>query len=156
MSPQIFSLTPWFFPSHHPGAGLVSGEAAHPEDSTWRPDAVRPSAVRLPGGQERRREEEGPGRSAHLHDAPGLRQDAQGHREAQGTETDAPLKAFHSSRPALTHDFLSASCLPPARLQGSGGSHVGKGPSSDAGETCSSGQSWRRERIWRDEQSCFR
>lgn len=50
-------------------AGLVSGEAARPEDGTWGLNAVRPSALRLPGGQERRREEEGPGCAAHVHDA---------------------------------------------------------------------------------------
>lgn len=50
-------------------AGLVSGEAPRPEDGTWGLDAVRPSALRLPGGQERRREEEGSGCAAHVHDA---------------------------------------------------------------------------------------
>lgn len=49
--------------------GLVGREAARPEDGTWGLDAVHPSAIRLLGGQEWRREEEGPGRTAHLHDA---------------------------------------------------------------------------------------
>lgn len=69
-----------------PGSGLVGGEAAHAEDGAWRSAAVPASALRLPGGQKRRREEEGAGCSAHLHDAPGLRQDEQGHREAEGTD----------------------------------------------------------------------
>lgn len=75
-------------PSFHgcpPGSGLVGGEAAHSEGGAGGSDAVRPSAVRLPGGQEWRREEEGSGCRPHLHDAPGIRQDEQGRREAQST-----------------------------------------------------------------------
>lgn len=60
------------FPLLFAVVGLVSGEAPRPEDGTWGLDAVRPSALRLLGGQERRREEEGSGCAAHVHDAPWL------------------------------------------------------------------------------------
>lgn len=56
----------------HSGVRLVVGEAAHLKDRPRGSDAVHPSPLRLPGGQKRRREEEGSGRLAHLHDAPGL------------------------------------------------------------------------------------
>lgn len=66
-----------------PGSGLVSRETAHAEDGSCRSDAVHSSTVCLSGRQKRGREEESSGRTAHLHDAPGLRQDVQGHGETQ-------------------------------------------------------------------------
>lgn len=57
---------------HHTGAQLVGREAAHHEDGAHRPDDLCPPALRLPGGQEWGCEEEGSGRPAHIHDAPGL------------------------------------------------------------------------------------
>lgn len=108
--------------SHCPpaGSGLAGGEAAHPEGGAGGPDAVCPSAVRLPGGQERRREEEGSGRAAHLHDAPGLRQDEQGHREAQSTEGLAERGggggASTGSGADAAFPFLSP-CSPPPRIR---------------------------------------
>lgn len=69
---------------------MASREAAHSEDSSWGSDAVHPPALRLPGGQKWRCEEEGSGRFTHFHDAPELRKDEQGNWETQGTQTFLP------------------------------------------------------------------